>query len=86
MDSDIVRYRQFYVFDLSLLSIVLGVIFDVDWILRLGGLLWAVSAFLLLFQLIKGVRIQSPEMPETVSQDDFAAMFADLKPPPAENK
>ncbi len=74
---------QFFVFCLSLLTIILSVIFDVDIVMRSGGLLWTVSSFLLLFQLVKGVRIQPPEVAETVAEDDFAAMFKDLPPPPA---
>ncbi|MFH2132943.1 MAG: hypothetical protein ABIK68_21370 [bacterium] len=73
---------QFYLFNLSLLTIFLSVLFDLDIAMRTGGLLWAISSALLLFQLIKGVRLQPPEVPATVSQDDFAAMFANLKPPP----
>ena len=72
---------QFSLFCLTLLITIPSVIFQVDLSLRLSGLLWAGTSSMLLFQLIKGVRLQPPEVPETVSQDDFAAMFKDLKPP-----
>lgn len=72
---------QFYLFYVSLLTLIPSVIYQVDTAIRISGLLWAVTSFILLFQLIKGIRIRPAEVPETVSQDDFAAMFKDLKPP-----
>ncbi|NQU64152.1 MAG: hypothetical protein HQ517_07710 [SAR324 cluster bacterium] len=72
---------QFYFFNLTLLTLIPSVIFRVDPAIRGSGMLWAITSFLLFFQLIKGVRVRPSEVPEIVSADDFAAMFKDLKPP-----
>jgi len=76
---------QFYLFSLSLILLIGASITEVDLLLRTAGAIWSVSSLILFFLLVKAIRIQPPEVPETTSQDDFAAMFKDLPPPPKSN-
>jgi len=74
--------KQFYLFCLSFILVVVCCIFPVDPLIRIAGVSWSVSSIILFFLLVKAIKIQSPEVPEASGMDDFADMFKDLPPPP----
>jgi len=76
--------KQFYIFGLSLIGLVVCCIYPSDILIRFVGVAWSLSSALLLFLQVKAVRVVPPEVPKTVDADDFAAMFKDLPPPPAQ--
>ncbi|MCP4274373.1 MAG: hypothetical protein GY781_20815 [Gammaproteobacteria bacterium] len=80
--ADAPARKQFYLFCLSFILIVVCCIFPVDSLIRIAGVSWSVSSIILFFLQIKAIKIQPPEVPKTTGMDDFAAMFKDLPPPP----
>jgi hypothetical protein len=80
--ADAPARKQFYLFCLSFILVVVCCIFPVDPLIRIAGVSWSVSSSILFFLLVKAIKIQSPEVPEASGMDDFAAMFKDLPPPP----
>ena len=80
--ADAPARKQFYLFCLSFILIVVCCIFPVDPLIRIAGVSWSVSSTILFFLQIKAIKIQPPEVPEATGMDDFAAMFKDLPPPP----
>jgi hypothetical protein len=80
--ADAPARKQFYLFCLSFILIVVCCIFPVDPLIRIAGGSWSVSSIILFFLQIKAIKIQPPEVPKATGMDDFAAMFKDLPPPP----
>ena len=80
--ADAPARKQFYLFCLSFILIVLSCIFPVDSLIRTAGVCWSVSSIILFFLQIKAIKIQPPEVPKETGMDDFTAMFKDLPPPP----
>lgn len=72
--------KQFYLFVLCLLILLYSSVYPNDIVIRIGGFLWMLSNAIIIFSLFKAIRIKPPEAPPTVSDDDFAAMFANLPP------
>ena len=79
---DLPAHRQFYLFSGALLLLLISSVYPIDPLIRGIGGMWIVSNTILLYQLRKSLKIQPPEVPPTVSNDDFAAMFANMPPPP----
>ena len=80
--ADAPARKQFYLFCLSFILIVVCCIFPVDFLIRITGVSWSVSSIILFFLQIKAIKIQPPEVPKATETDDFAAMFKDLPLPP----
>ncbi len=74
--------KQFYLFCFSLLLLIVAFATQNDLLTRIGGVAWTVSSTWLLYLLVKALRVVPPEMPASVAEDDFAALFKDLPPPP----
>jgi len=81
-------HRQFYLFSTALVLLLISSVYPIDSVIRGIGGLWIVSNAILVYELSKSLRIQPPEAPPSVSDDDFAAMFANMPapPPPLEEK
>ena len=72
--------KQFYLFVLCLLILLFNSVYPNDIAIRISGVLWILSNAIIIFCLFKAISIKPPEAPPTVSEDDFAAMFANLPP------
>lgn len=72
--------KQFYLFVICLILLILSSIWPIDMIIRICGVLWIVSNSIIITGLFKAIKIEPPEVPPSVSEDDFAAMFANLPP------
>jgi len=80
-------HRQFFLFSISCVLLLISSVYPIDLMIRLIGGIWMVSNAILLYELSKSLAIQPPEVPPTVSEDDFASMFANIPaPPPPEKK
>ncbi|MGK0291048.1 MAG: hypothetical protein ACI86H_002515 [bacterium] len=70
--------RQWHLFLGSTLSIFVSIAFQWKWGLKIGGFGFAISSALLFYNLVKAVRIETPEVPKTPempSFDEFQNMF-----------
>ena len=76
-------HRQFFLFSIALVLLLISSVYPVDLMIRMIGGIWMVSNATLLFELNKSLSIQPPEVPPTVSEDDFASMFANIPAPPS---
>ena len=63
ISSDKLASRQVNLFHASLAILLAGIVGDVGMISRFGGLLISVSSFMLLLNLLKMVRMKTPELP-----------------------
>lgn len=79
-------HRQFFLFGIALVLLLISSVYPIDLLIRMIGGIWIVSNATLLYELSKSLRIQPPEAPPTVSEDDFAAMFANMPAPPSSEK
>lgn len=79
-------HRQFYLFSGALVLLLISSVYPTDPLLRGIGGIWIASNAILVYELSKSLRIQPPEAPPTVSDDDFAAMFANMPAPPPPQK
>ena len=63
ISPDKLAARQVNTFHISLAILLTGIAADVGIIIRLGGLAFAISSFMLLLNLLKMVRMKAPELP-----------------------
>ena len=63
ISSDKLAARQVNIFHASLAILLAGLLGDVAIIIRLGGLVFAFSSFMLMLNLLKMVRMKAPELP-----------------------
>lgn len=63
ISSDKLAARQVNIFHVSLAILLAGIVGDIGIIIRLGGLVFALSSLILLFNLLKMVRMKAPELP-----------------------
>jgi len=75
--------RQFFLFCIALILLLISSVYPIDLMIRVIGGIWMVSNATLLYELSKSLSIQPPEVPPTVSEDDFASMFANMPAPPS---
>ena len=63
ISSDKLAARQVNIFHASLAILLAGLLGDIAIIIRLGGLVFAFSSFMLMLNLLKMVRMKAPELP-----------------------